>query len=135
MTFVERLVFIAGMIASMAWPAIGVGALTLGLAVHRGRPSPESAARAVLGMFAVPLLLLVVAAAFYGRSGAGPREFDWLTGLFSAVAVAGIGVAFAIAIRGRRASGWILWLGVAAVVWLMAAVWFIGSMALVDDWI
>lgn len=128
--------WLTGMAVEIAWPALLVVGLIGGLGcvpVLRGR-APRTLA--VLGMLTGPGVMLLYAAAMFGRSHAGPGEFDLVQyghlGL-TALAIAWIGRS---AWRERQVEWW--WLAPASAIGalvVVAVTWFTGAMALVDDWL
>jgi len=132
-----HLPWLAQMVVEIAWPGLAVLAAIALLsrvpALRRRSPRTSS----VVALLLAPAALLLYAATLYAHSaGVAPGEIDLVQGVF--LALVGLGVAWVayLAWRERRASWW--WLMAAAALAMIDVIkvtWFIGSMALVNDWL
>lgn len=123
---------------AMVWPFYLVAIAVVGRVWwHRRQPGGQREGPPLLVLWCVllaPFALTAWAALTYGAErGAGPGAFGWASGILTGLAVAVL-----------VAAGWALWrwrsnwpvaaLCVGTCIGATALAWFVGAMAIVDDW-
>ena len=85
--------------------------------------------------FAVPTLMLLWAAVSYGAAkDTPPGRLDWRSGVLTVAGLLHFPLLGWLTIRQRRWVYAILGLGLLSLIWLGLS-WFVGAMAIVDDWV
>lgn len=98
-----------------------------------GRPLPSQAPILALGI--LPLVMISWAAANYGAErGVAPGEWGWRSALLLLLGVAQLPLTAWVIYKTRRWPWVSAPLALACLMWT-ALSWFIGAMALADDWI
>ena len=124
---------------SAVWPLYVVAALVVaGVAWHRRRVPATSVRpplKLLLAVLAAPIVLPLWAGATYGvEHGAPPGALGWASGVLTALALAI--VLFAAWAVWRWRANWLAALPCALAAVVGAAMgWFVGAMAIANDWI
>lgn len=120
-------------------PLLAILGIFMGVAVlerwraRLGRPLPSQAP--ILALIILPLAMVVWAAANYGAErGAPPGAWGWRSALLTALGSAQLPTSVWVLYKTRRWPWLSAPLAVLFLVWA-AMSWFIGTMALADDWI
>ena len=124
----------------IAWPLVLAGGALLGLAglaakAERANTLPRT--KAVALILATPLSLIVWSGLNWAaEQHLPPRAIGWRSMVLLALAVASIAVATMVALRFRHAPRrWLVFSCAAIAVLYTVTAWFVGSMAIVNDWL
>jgi hypothetical protein len=130
----EGIITVWVMTWSIVWPALLLIILLALWALTRKALGAQSPAWALLAMLIIPTVMGVWAGANWAAEESGSTT--WRGSLLSALAWLSVLMSVAILVRNWRKPGrWLLLVSTFAVLIVAAAIWFIGTMAIKNDWL